>query len=526
MSKQLIFDIQIVIDLWLKIGSASITQELLNQAETIDAKIWMPATAISRLEIAARHALQQTGLIDTQITPILSKHMRDWLARIGILTDHGFEQAELYAKASCFQDAQIVAAARSLTNKQPICIVTENLQFDNLGEALCKTSIEALDWLIQTDISNPLTTIPFIDLATQQTAIRQDLEQRLERVLRHGQYILGPEVWELEIALANYTGAKYCIAVSSGTDALIVSLMALGIGVGDEVITTPFTFVATAEAIVLVGARPVFIDIDPQTCNINTALIEASITERTKAIMPVSLYGQPADMDAINAIAAKYKLPVIEDAAQSFGAEYRGRKSCNLSIIGCTSFFPAKPLGCYGDGGAIFTNDESIAQTCRELRVHGQSERYRHNKIGVMARMDSMQCAVVLAKLKRLDWELKQRQIIAKRYSLALNEKNSVLTNVTINPLPWPQSDRTSVFAQYTILTNNREALQTKLHHANIPSAVHYPLSLTEQLAYREFAINAQVPVTMEMTKKVLSLPMGPDLSAADQDRIISCILA
>lgn len=516
MSKQLIFDVQIVIDLWLNTNSASITQNLLNQAEAMGAKIWMSATTISQLEITARQILQPNTVFN---------YMNDWLSRIGVLTNYGFEQAEIYTKASCFQDAQIVAAMRSLSDKQPKCIVTENSQFDTLNAALCKTPAQALEWLIQPDIKSSLTTIPFIDLATQQTAIRSDLEQRLERVLRHGQYILGPEVLELETALADYTKAQYCITVSSGTDALIVSLMALGIGPGDEVITTPFTFVATAEAIVLVGATPVFIDIDPKTCNINPELIAASITKRTKAILPVSLYGQPAEMAAINAIADQYNLPVIEDAAQSFGAEYRGHKSCNLSTIGCTSFFPSKPLGCYGDGGAIFTNDTAIAQACRELRVHGQSQRYQHNKIGVMARMDSIQCAVVLAKLRHLNWELEQRQIVAKRYNAAFNVTNQNMSAVAINPLPWPEMDRTSVFAQYTILTNNREVLQTKLQRAKIPSAVHYPLTLTEQPAYRAFAISA-VPVAMNMAQQVISLPMGPYLTVTDQERIIDCVLS
>ncbi len=234
--------------------------------------------------------------------------------------------------------------------------------------------------------------IPFIDLKTQYRALEDSIKARMHKVLEHGQYIMGPEVRELEQKLEAYTGAKHCITVASGTEALLISLMAMGIQPGDEVITTPFTFVATAEVIVLLGAKPVFVDIEPDTCNIDVSKIEAAITPRTKAIMPVSLYGQPCDMDEINAIADKHKLIVIEDAAQSFGAEYKGRKSCNLSTIGCTSFFPSKPLGCYGDGGAIFTSDDAIAQACREIRVHGQSKRYVHTRIGVGGRMDTIQC--------------------------------------------------------------------------------------------------------------------------------------
>ena len=250
-------------------------------------------------------------------------------------------------------------------------------------------------------------TIPFIDLKTQYQALKPLIQERINRVLEHGQYIMGPEVQELEEKLAAYTGAKHCTTVASGTEALLICLMALGIKPGDEVITTPFTFVATTEAIVLLGAKPVFVDIEPDTCNIDARKIEEKITDKTKAIMPVSLYGQPADMDEINAIAARHNnIPVIEDAAQSFGATYKGKKSCNLSTVGCTSFFPSKPLGCYGDGGAIFTNDNSIAEACKEIRVHGQSACYVHTRVGVGGRMDTLQCAIVLAKLERFTGRL------------------------------------------------------------------------------------------------------------------------
>jgi UDP-2-acetamido-2-deoxy-ribo-hexuluronate aminotransferase len=260
-------------------------------------------------------------------------------------------------------------------------------------------------------------TIPLIDLKTQYRALQPQIQDRINRVLEHGQYIMGPEVAELEEKLAAYTGAKHCITVASGTEALLISLMALGIKPGDEIITTPFTFVATAEVIVLLGAKPVFVDIEPDTCNIDASAIKEKITSNTKAIVPVSLYGQPADMDEINAIATKHNLPVIEDAAQSFGAQYKCKNSCNLSTIGCTSFFPSKPLGCYGDGGAIFTNDDAIAQACKEIRVHGQSARYVHTRVGVGGRMDTLQSAIVLAKLQRFDWEIKQRIKIGQRYT-------------------------------------------------------------------------------------------------------------
>lgn len=362
-------------------------------------------------------------------------------------------------------------------------------------------------------------SIPFIDLKAQYRALQPQIQARINTVLEHGQYIMGPEVRELEARLEAYTGAKHCITVASGTEALLISLMALGIGPGDEIITTPFTFVATAEVIVLLGAKPVFVDIEPDTCNIDASLIEAAITSRTKAIMPVSLYGQPADMDEINAIAARHgNIPVIEDAAQSFGAEYKGRKSCNLSTIGCTSFFPSKPLGCYGDGGAVFTNDDSIAQACREIRVHGQSKRYVHTRIGVGGRMDTLQCAIVLAKLDRFDWEIAQRLEIGARYNRMLDELGF--------PRVVQRSDRTSVFGQYTVLCDDREAVQAALQKAGIPTAVHYPVPLNEQPAYKHLCCADCTPLAKEAAKRVMSLPMSADLTSEDQQSICSALPA
>jgi len=358
--------------------------------------------------------------------------------------------------------------------------------------------------------------IPFIDLKTQYRALEDSIKARMHKVLEHGQYIMGPEVRELEQKLEAYTGAKHCITVASGTEALLISLMAMGIQPGDEVITTPFTFVATAEVIVLLGAKPVFVDIEPDTCNIDVSKIEAAITPRTKAIMPVSLYGQPCDMDEINAIADKHKLIVIEDAAQSFGAEYKGRKSCNLSTIGCTSFFPSKPLGCYGDGGAIFTSDDAIAQACREIRVHGQSKRYVHTRIGVGGRMDTIQCAVVLAKLERFEWEVQQRIEIGNAYNAALDAKE--VKRVV------QREDRTSVFAQFTVLIDDREAMQAKFADAGVPTAVHYPIPLNEQPAYKHLCCPDCTPISKETAKRVMSLPMGPDLTVESQKTVTSLL--
>jgi UDP-2-acetamido-2-deoxy-ribo-hexuluronate aminotransferase len=371
-------------------------------------------------------------------------------------------------------------------------------------------------------------SIPFIDLKTQYQALKPQIQARIDAVLEHGQYIMGPEVKELEDKLAAFTGAKHCITCASGTEALLMSLMALDIKPGDEIITTPFTFVATAEVIVLLGAKPVFVDVEPDTGNIDASLIEAKITPKTKAIMPVSLYGQTAEMDAINAIAAKHgNLPVIEDAAQSFGATFKGRQSCNLSTIGCTSFFPSKPLGCYGDGGAIFTNDDALAQAMREIRVHGQSQRYVHTRVGVGGRMDTLQCAIVLAKLERFEWELQQREEIAQRYTKAIqslraqrsNQSTEAIQVTTIRP------GRTSVYAQYTVMVPNRDALQKRLAESGIPTAVHYPVPLNEQAAYKHLCCPDCTPVAQQLAKRVMSLPMSPDLAPEATETILKAIL-
>ncbi len=359
-------------------------------------------------------------------------------------------------------------------------------------------------------------TMEFIDLKTQYNELRESINQRIQRVLDHGQFIMGPEVKELEDRLASYTGAKHCITVASGTEALLISLMAIGIKPGDEVITTPFSFIATAEVIVLLGAKPVFVDIEPDTCNINASLMEAKITDKTKAIIPVSLYGQPADMDEINAIAEKHKLIVIEDAAQSFGATYKGKKSCNLSKIGCTSFFPSKPLGCYGDGGAIFTSDDELAQAMREIRVHGQSKRYVHTRIGVGGRMDTLQCAILLAKLDRFDWEIEQRLMIGARY-------NELLAGKAITVVQRP--DRSSVFAQYTVFVSEREYVQLTLKDKGVPTSVHYPVSMHLQLAYQDLCCPECCPESIKAANKVMSLPMHPDLTETNQITIINSLL-
>ena len=355
----------------------------------------------------------------------------------------------------------------------------------------------------------------FTDLKAQYAALRASVDARIQRVLDHGQYIMGPEVAEMEEALARYTGARHCIAVASGTEALLIALMALDLRPGDEVITTPFTFAATAEMIVLLGATPVLVDIEPDTCNIDATRIEAAITPRTRAIMPVSLYGQCADMDEIAAVAARHGgLPVIEDAAQSFGATYRGRKSCNLSTFGCTSFFPSKPLGCYGDGGAIFTSDDALAQACREIRVHGQSARYTHTRIGVGGRMDTLQCAIVLAKLERFEWEIARRLAIGERYG-------QLLAGVEGVSLLGRRSDRDCVWGQYTVFVDGRSDVQAALKARGVPTAVHYPKPIHRQPAYASWAPETGLTHSEQAGERVLSLPMSADLTEQDQDRVV-----
>jgi UDP-2-acetamido-2-deoxy-ribo-hexuluronate aminotransferase len=365
----------------------------------------------------------------------------------------------------------------------------------------------------------------FIDLKSQYQRLKIDIYAGIQRVLDHGQYILGPEVAELEEKLSAYTGSKYCITVANGTDALQIAQMALGIGPGDEVITPGFTYIATAETVALLGAKPVYVDIDPRTYNLNPALLEAAITPRTKAIIPVSLYGQCCDFDAINAIAEKHGIPVIEDAAQSFGASYKGRKSCNLSTIACASFFPSKPLGCYGDGGAIFTNDDELGKVMRQIARHGQDRRYHHIRVGVNSRLDTIQAAVLLPKLAVLDEELAQRQRVADTYNTLLSGSPPMRENdeqATITPYLEPHN--TSAWAQYTIQVPNREALQEQLKHVGIPTAVHYPIPLNKQPAVAD--ANAKLPVGDAVAQRVMSLPMGPYLNTTDAGLVVQQVIS
>jgi UDP-2-acetamido-2-deoxy-ribo-hexuluronate aminotransferase len=355
----------------------------------------------------------------------------------------------------------------------------------------------------------------FIDLAAQQARIKDKIDANIQKVLAHGKYISGPEVTELEEKLAAFTGAKHCITCANGTDALQIAQMALGIGPGDEVITPGFTYIATAETVALLRAKPVYVDIDPRTYNLDPTKLEAAITPRTKAIIPVSLYGQCADFDLINAIAEKHGIPVIEDGAQSFGASYKGKKSCNLSTIATTSFFPSKPLGGYGDGGAMFTNDDELAKVLRQIASHGQERRYHHIRVGVNSRLDTLQAAILLPKLELLDEEVHLRNQVAENYTRLLNKAG-------IDTTPIIEKHNASAWAQYTIRIANRESVQQRLQNVGIPTAVYYPIPLNKQVAVADDKIS--LPIGDRMALEVLSLPLHPYIDESVQETVVSQI--
>lgn len=359
----------------------------------------------------------------------------------------------------------------------------------------------------------------FIDLKTQQNQIGNKIRERIEAVLQHGRYIMGPEVAELENALCEFVGVDHAIGVSSGTDALLIALMAMEIGPGDEVITVPYTWISTAEVIALLDATPVFVDILPDTLNMDPEGLEQAITEKTKAIMPVGIYGQTADMTAIGTIAEKHgKIPVIEDAAQCFGATHHGQASCSLSFVGTTSFFPSKPLGSYGDGGAVFTDDDQLAETMRKIRVHGQEARNHHPILGINGRLDSIQAAILMPKLAIFPEEVRLRQEIAARYTEAIAEIDGI-------EAPVIGEGNTSVYAQYTVLCDDRDAVQASLQEQGIPSVAYYAAPLHLQPVFSALGHErGDFPVTESVSDRSLSLPMSPYLAEEDQSRVIDAL--
>ena len=363
------------------------------------------------------------------------------------------------------------------------------------------------------ELSNKLSMkIDFANLKLAYQEHKEAFDKAIRSVVESSAFIMGKPVYELEEKLSNYTGAKHAITCSNGTDALLLAMMALGIKPGDEVITTPFTFIATAETIAFLGAKPVFVDIDEVTYNIDSRKIEDKITSKTKAIMPVSLYGQMPDIDAINEIALKHNLAVIEDGAQSFGATYKGKKSCSVTTIGTTSFFPAKPLGCFGDGGAVFTNDDDLAKKMTSMRIHGQTERYHHKYIGMGGRLDTLQAAILNVKVDNYEADILRRQKVAKRYTYLLKEKLII---------PLLSENCTSVWAQYSVRVSNRDNVQAVLKEKGIPTAVHYPkpLHLQECFEYLDYKLG-DFPISERVSNEIMSLPMNPYLTSKEQDYI------
>jgi UDP-2-acetamido-2-deoxy-ribo-hexuluronate aminotransferase len=354
--------------------------------------------------------------------------------------------------------------------------------------------------------------VQFIDIKTQYTKYKSAIDSRIHQVLDHGQFIMGPEIAELEQLLAQYIGVRHCITAASGTDSLEIALRALDIGPGDEVITVPFTWISTAEVIGLVGAKPVFVDIEPASYNINVDLIEQAITPRTKALLPVSLFGQMPDYERINQIAAQHGLTVIEDGAQSFGATQNGRRSCGVTRIGSTSFFPAKPFGCFGDGGALFTDDDELAEKMRAIRTHGGMKRHHHPLLGMNGRFDTLQAAVLLAKFPHFESEVQERRRIGARYTELLRD---------VCQVPEVMPGNTHVYAQYTIQLPNRDDVSTRLKAEGIPTAVYYPKCLHEQPVFAKCgAAWGDFPIAEKASREVLSLPMHPFLTEADQERV------
>ncbi len=358
----------------------------------------------------------------------------------------------------------------------------------------------------------------FIDLKQQYQLIKNDVQREINEVLDSGQFILGSKVSELEAVLSKYLGVKHAIGVADGTTALQIALMAIDIKPGDEVIVPAFTFIATASMVALLGATPVFIDVDPISYNMDASKIEAAITSKTRAIIPVSLFGQCPDLESINAIAAKHGLVVIEDAAQSIGASRNNRKSGSMTTLACTSFFPSKPLGCYGDGGACFTNDDNLAEKINWIRVHGQDKRYHHAIIGVNGRLDTIQAAVLLSKMRIFDKEIAARQEIGARYSQLLSTTNCVTPAIT--------QGNTHIYAQYSILVDDRAKFIENLAKLNIPTSVHYPIPLHMQPALKKYYHNQQLPVSEFVASRIVSLPMHPYLDHATQDKIINAVIS
>ncbi len=523
--KHLILDTNVVLALWLGRAEYKVIEELVDEAKRRDVIMWIAASTLPTIDCLMRKYLKDRGMSADQCEGVMASLMASLSKMVSVCSNFGYSQFDTFKKAKDFEEAQIATAAESIHGEK--VIVTLDKGFDSLGIIDTMSPADALAWIKQGESSRHSNA--FIDLKAQQDVIRPQLENNIHKVLQHGSYILGPEVKELEERLCNFTGAKHCIGVSSGTDALLMPLMAWGIGPGDAVFTSPFTFIATAEVIQLLGATPVFVDIDPRTFNIDPAKLELAIKAlekndpsihplprgcplNPKVIIPVDLFGLPADYDPITALAEKHGLKVLSDSAQGFGSEYKGKKSGTFGHVTATSFFPAKPLGGYGDGGAIFTNDEQLATELESIRVHGKgTDKYDNIRIGLNARLDTIQAAVLLAKLDIFDQELEKKQAVAERYTQFIDEGASGLTP------PFVPQGLKSAWAQYSVLAEDdvqRGNIQTALRNAGIPSMVYYPKPLHLQTAFSGLGYKlGDFSISEDISERIFSLPMHGYLS-------------
>lgn len=532
----LVFDARLLVDAFVSGDGSGPLQILMARIARGDCTGWLPAQTLSGLQAGLVSHLEASGRSPSEAMEASREHITSLLVRLQLLTLPGEESRALIGQATNLTEAQVALAALALGGDA--CIVTNNPHFDTLGKvpALApKEVLSAADGELHT---------PFIDLAAQERRILPRLEARLRGVLRHSQFIMGPEVLELEARLSDYVGVRHAITCSSGTDALLMPLMAYGIGPGDAVFTTPFTFVATAEAISLAGATPVFVDIDPITYNIDPASLDRAVQallardasvhplpgiaiERQlvpRAVIPVDLFGLPADYDALWSVSRKHGLRIIEDAAQSFGATYKGRRAGGLGDVGATSFFPAKPLGCYGDGGAVFTDDDELAERMISIRVHGQgTDKYENVRIGLNARFDTIQAAVLLAKLDIFDKELDLRQLVAARYTEFLTDDSTTPKTRLVTPSV-PEGS-VSAWAQYSVLSEQRGRICTTLAKHGIPTAIYYPKPLHLQRAYDFLGYHeGDFPVSEFIAGRVFSLPMHPYIGEPESRRLARAI--
>lgn len=477
-------------------------------------RLWVHMATLADLPVRATEALRRMRPDESpdDAHGIVTGRIAEILRDCDVLASLSSETSEIFSARP-----DLAMAARALHRLGPNArlMVAEGVDRALAGFAGRTSTISPAEYLRRPPEYAPL---PFIDLERQQRRIRAGLEEGLHRVLHHGQYILGPDHDALEKRLAEYVGVKHAIAVASGTDALLIALMALDLQPGEEVITVPYTWISTAEVVALLRGRPVFVDVEWDTMNMNPGALEAAITPRTRAIIPVGIFGQCANMRAINAIAAKAGIPVIEDAAQCFGATHHGRRSCGLSLIGCTSFFPSKPLACYGDGGAIFTSDDALADKMRQIRVHGQKVKHQHPLVGLNGRMDTLQAAVVIEKMKVFDDECRRRREVAARYDALLRGAPGVVT-------PAIRPENTSVYAQYTIRVENPDAVAAHLQTLGIPSVSYYKVPLHLQGAFASLGYKmGDFPTAEKVASQGLSLPMSPYLTEEEQVRIARAV--